>query len=319
VTAPDAAGPDPAGSDRTGPGSTGPGAAGPDPAARDLAGTGSAGDDPPVRLTFIGNATLLIRYGGLTLLTDPNFLHRGQHAYLGYGLTTRRLTEPAIDVGDLPADLTAVVLSHLHGDHWDRFARRSLDRALPVLTTPHAARRLRGLHGFRRATGLHDWQGRTLVRGAQQVRVTALPARHAGGPLQILLPPVMGSMLEFGPVGGAARVRLYVSGDTMPFDGLREIAARYPELDAGVLHLGGTTLPGGIVVTLDGARGAALADLLRPRRILPVHSEDYTRFRSPLGDFLDATERRGLDDRVVRWEIGQEAAIAPGTAAVTLR
>ncbi|MFC7644726.1 hypothetical protein ACFQX6_31590 [Streptosporangium lutulentum] len=37
---------------------------------------------------FIGNATMLIRYHGFTLLTDPNFLHRGQRAYLGYGLSS---------------------------------------------------------------------------------------------------------------------------------------------------------------------------------------------------------------------------------------
>ncbi len=90
---------------------------------------------PPVgtvEVQFIGNATLLIRYGGLTLLTDPNFLHRGQRAHLGYGLVSRRLTEPAVDVADLPhADLDAVVLSHLHGDHFDRVARRHLDRGCP--------------------------------------------------------------------------------------------------------------------------------------------------------------------------------------------
>lgn len=74
-----------------------------------------------VRVRFIGNATLLIRYGSLTLLTDPNFLHRGQLAHLGYGLVSRRLAEPAMDVTGLPhADLDAVVLSHLHGDHFDR-------------------------------------------------------------------------------------------------------------------------------------------------------------------------------------------------------
>ena len=42
-------------------------------------------------MTFGGNATALLRIGGFTLLTDPNFLHRGQRAYLGYGLSTTRL------------------------------------------------------------------------------------------------------------------------------------------------------------------------------------------------------------------------------------
>lgn len=48
--------------------------------------------DTPVRVQFVGDATLLLRYGPLTLLTDPNFLHRGQHAHRGYGLLTKRLS-----------------------------------------------------------------------------------------------------------------------------------------------------------------------------------------------------------------------------------
>jgi ribonuclease BN (tRNA processing enzyme) len=85
-------------------------------------------------LFFVGNATTVIRYGGFTLLTDPNFLRRGQLAYLGWGLSTRRLRDPAISIDELP-DLDAIVLSHLHGDHWDRVASRRLDRDLPIVTT----------------------------------------------------------------------------------------------------------------------------------------------------------------------------------------
>ncbi|WP_419722196.1 hypothetical protein [Rhodococcus qingshengii] len=33
--------------------------------------------------TFIGKATFLHRYGEVSVLTDPNFLHRGERAYLG--------------------------------------------------------------------------------------------------------------------------------------------------------------------------------------------------------------------------------------------
>ena len=70
----------------------------------------------------IGTATVLLRCGPFVLLTDPNFLHRGQFAWLGRGLVSRRLTEPALQLSELP-DLDAVVLSHLHGDHWDPVAR----------------------------------------------------------------------------------------------------------------------------------------------------------------------------------------------------
>jgi len=97
---------------------------------------------------------LIVRLGSFTVLTDPNFLHRGQRAYLGRGLWSRRLTEPAMQPADLPT-LNAVVLSHLHGDHFDRIARRQLDRTVPLVTTEHAASRLRR-YGFT-SHGLPPW------------------------------------------------------------------------------------------------------------------------------------------------------------------
>ncbi|QXJ20464.1 MBL fold metallo-hydrolase [Actinomadura graeca] len=248
-------------------------------------------------LTFIGNATTLLRCGPFTLLTDPNFLHRGQRAYLGHGLSTRRLTEPALRIEDLPR-LDAVVLSHLHGDHWDRVANARLDRGLPIITTPKAARRLQGRHRFRHAVGLRTWESQTLVKDGTLLRVTSLPGRHAPGPAQALLPPVMGSLLEFGPVTGGTWFRLYITGDTLMFDGIDEIARRHPGIDLAVLHLGGTRLPGGLLVTMDAVQGADMVELLRPSSAVPVHYDDYTVFTSTLDDFREEVERRGLAGHV---------------------
>src|SRR5918998_2933939 len=130
-----------------------------------------------ITVTFIGNATTLISSGDITVLTDPNFLHRGQHAYLGYGLVSKRLHDPALDIDELPP-LDGVVLSHMHGDHWDRVAQAGLDHEVPILTTPHAAKRL-GHRGFGNALGLTTWNTHVLVSGESRLTITALPARHA--------------------------------------------------------------------------------------------------------------------------------------------
>jgi L-ascorbate metabolism protein UlaG (beta-lactamase superfamily) len=191
-------------------------------------------------VTFIGNATTIIRYGGFTLLTDPNFLRRGQRAHLGYGLSTRRLRNPAMPIKELP-ELDGVVLSHLHDDHWDWVAERYLDHTLPVITTRAAARTLHK-RGFGSATGLRTWQPQTLTKGDRTVRITAMPGRHAPGPLRHLLPPVMGSMLEFSAVGAEPDLRLYISGDTLMYGGIAEIRRRFPHIDLGLVHLGGTRL-----------------------------------------------------------------------------
>lgn len=144
-------------------------------------------------LTFVGTATTVLKLGGLTLLTDPNFLHRGQRVYLGYGLFSKRRTEPAMQPSELPG-LDAVLLSHLHGDHFDRVAKRALSRGLPIVTTPHAARRL-GRWGFQEAVPLETWESRELERGSQRVRITSVPATHGPGVVGRLLPPVMGSVI----------------------------------------------------------------------------------------------------------------------------
>src|SRR5260370_40851912 len=67
---------------------------------------------------FIGNATTVIRFGGITILTDPAFLHKGDHVDLGHGMWARREAEPACQVGDLPP-IDLVILSHYHGDHFE--------------------------------------------------------------------------------------------------------------------------------------------------------------------------------------------------------
>jgi L-ascorbate metabolism protein UlaG (beta-lactamase superfamily) len=280
----------------------------------DPAPTSAAPPSPAGSLLFIGNATTVIRYGDLTLLTDPNFLHRGQRAYLGNGLTSKRLLEPALRVDELPA-LDAILLSHLHGDHWDRVAQRGLDHDLPIITTTHASKRLQR-RGFPRATGLRTWGRQTLVQGNTRVTVTAMPGRHGPAGVARLLPPVMGSMLEFGPLDGAVALRLYISGDTLVIDDLQQIPVRYPDIDTGIFHLGGTTLPGGVMVTMDGKQGADLMQLLAPRAVVPVHVDDYSVMRSPLSDFRAEVDRRGIGDRVRYVERGQTIAL-PGAGSGT--
>jgi L-ascorbate metabolism protein UlaG (beta-lactamase superfamily) len=244
---------------------------------------------------FVGTATVLIRYAGFTILTDPNFLHQGDHVHLGYGLISRRQTNPAVEIEDLPP-LDFVLLSHMHGDHFDRVAERELNRATPIVSTRHAVAYLKR-KGFARAHALRTWETLSITKGEAHLSLTAMPGTHAPGPLAAALPPVMGSMLEFRTAEEETRLRLYISGDTLVHDRLREIPHRYPEIDLALLHLGGTKVLG-ILVTMDAGQGVEAIRIIEPRTAIPIHFNDYTVFKSPLEDFKRAVAEAGLEDLV---------------------
>ncbi len=245
-------------------------------------------------MIFGGNATMLLRIGGFTLLTDPNFVRRGQRVYLGKGLWAKRLTDPALEPPQLPA-LDAIVLSHLHGDHWDRIATARLDKATPVVTTREAARALTR-KGFGETADLGPWQEHTLQRGGESLRITAVPGVHGPGPVAKVLPPVMGSVLELIR-DGEVRWRGYISGDTLRRPWLAEVLERCGPLDVLIPHLGGTKALG-VTVTMDGRQGADLVEMLKPPVTVPIHYDDYDRFASPLGDFVTEVRKRRLPGEV---------------------
>lgn len=246
---------------------------------------------------FIGTATTIIHLGSFTVLTDPNFLHAGEHVHLGYGLHAVRQTNPAIEVDQLPP-LDLCVLSHMHGDHWDRVADASLPKDLPIVTTKHAAAALTK-KGFTQPVALNTWEQHTLRKGDEWLRMTAMPGTHGPSVVGALLPPVMGSMIEWGavperavsgPAQSAAGFRLYISGDTLVFKGLHEIPRRYPNIDLGLFHLGGTSVMG-IVVTMDARQGVQALRIVRPKQAIPIHFNDYNLFKSPLEEFMALVQK----------------------------
>lgn len=202
---------------------------------------------------FIGTATTVIEWCGLRILTDPNFLHAGDHVHLGPGVSAQRRTDPAVELAELPP-VDLVLLSHYHEDHFDREVERRLSRDFPIVTTPHARRCLtdgkyrsarREGGSFKEVHELDFWEslmvhvdgGDAAARGhkgsigAEEerttkkpvVKVTGMPGKHIPpGPLSVAndllsaVPPTNGWMLELG----------YQQGDTDEEDATVETAYR---------------------------------------------------------------------------------------------
>lgn len=261
----------------------------------DLPARGTGGAPAGGTITFIGNATVLVRHGPITFLTDPTFVHMHEKVSIGYGMHTERLTNPAMDVADLPP-LDFILLSHFHGDHFDQVAEEQLDATLPVVSNPQSAMLLNERR-WGNTYRLHRWESLDIRKEQALVRVTAMPGRHGPPVVDFALPDVMGSLVEFEDPAGGRPFRLYISGDTLVFDDLREIPERFPDIDLALLHLGGTKVLG-IMVTMDAEQGMEAMGIVGAGMTIPIHFDDYDVFTSPLSDFSEAADAAGLSDRV---------------------
>lgn len=229
--------------------------------------------DPAVYITHIGGPTALIEVGGWRLLTDPTFDPPGLRYSLGWGARSRKVVGPAIRAADLPP-IDAVLLSHdHHADNLDAAGRALLPAAGVVITTTSGAARLGG-----HARGLEPWAATRLTMPTRTpIEITATPCRH-GPPLSH---PITGDVVGFVlRWGGQDHGATWISGDTVFYEGLRQVA-RDVRVDTALLHLGGVRFPvtGPLRYTLTAHEAAEVCRLLRPRTAIPIHYEGWTHFR----------------------------------------
>jgi L-ascorbate metabolism protein UlaG (beta-lactamase superfamily) len=226
-----------------------------------------------VRITHVGGPTVLIEVAGRRLLTDPTFDPPGRTYRFGWGTSSRKLAGPAVAPADVGA-IDAVLLSHdHHRDNLDDAGRALLPAAGAVVTTEPGAQRLGG-----NARGLAPWATTTLeAPGRPAIEITATPCRH-GPPLSH---PIVGHVIGFAlRWEGQEHGALWISGDTVLYDGVREVAARV-DVDTVLLHLGGVRFPvtGPLHYTLTARDAVALCRLVGPRAIVPIHYEGWKHFR----------------------------------------
>jgi len=246
-----------------------------------------------IQLTHIGTATLLMEIGSLRILTDPVFDPAGGRYAFGYGTSSVKLTEPAISPESL-GRIDAVLLSHdHHEDNLDRAGRALLPHAGTFITTIAGARRLK-----EGTVGLRTWQSTTLKSEDFEIKVTAVPCRHGIWGSHLIVGETTGFVLEWqGQKHGA----LYISGDTVWFNKLREIGERF-KIGTAIVHIGGVQFPimGPIRFTLNAREALRVTQALNPRVMIPIHYEGWKHFKESGNDakkVFDESEFKGK----IRW------------------
>jgi L-ascorbate metabolism protein UlaG (beta-lactamase superfamily) len=254
-----------------------------------------------ISITLIGGPTALIEIDGFRLLTDPTFDAPG--AYQLPHVKLEKLTGPALAAKDI-GEVDAVLLSHdQHSDNLDHSGKEFLAHAKRVLTTQAGAKRL-----GRNAEGFAPWEVTELTgKNGHSLTVTATPARH--GPAGI--EPLSGDVIGFVALSSRPGSRpLYISGDTVWFDGVAEVAKRFK---AGVVlpFAGAAQTRGPFHLTMDTNDTIETARVFPDAMIVPVHTDGWAHFRQSAGDLRASFDTLGFGARLKILEPGVPTVIEP--------
>jgi len=249
----------------------------------------------PLRISWLGHATVLIEVDGVRVLTDPVLRDRiGPLVRIGPKLRPRAVG--AVD---------CVVLSHLHADHADLKTLRSLVRSGPMFV-PHGAGR------WLRSTGLDDvtelLPGQEAAVGG--VKIAATPATHEGRRR-----PLGGPRAD--PVGFviSGHASTYFAGDTDLFEEMSDLNGRIDVALLPVWGWGPTLGPG----HLDPRRAARAAALIAPTIAIPIHWGTFALGRParrpvdierPAREFAALTNREARDVEVRILAPGGQTTVA---------
>lgn len=239
--------------------------------------------------TWIGHATVLLRVGGMTILTDPVFSTR---IGLGFGLFTggpRRAFAPALSIAMLPP-IDLILLSHAHYDHLDRPSLVRLAKKTPVVTAFNTRDLVDDL-GFRNVTELR-WGESTRVGDAL---ITAREVQHWGA--RTFIDQHRGYNAYLIEANGD---RVLYGGDSAYQTHFRDIAG----VDLAILGIG--AYDPYVAAHATPEQALEMADHARAEHILPMHHSTFRlsheRPGEPIERLLNAAKSDSV--RIVAHEMG---------------
>ncbi|WP_442603162.1 MBL fold metallo-hydrolase [Paenibacillus sp. KN14-4R] len=204
-----------------------------------------------MQIRLIRNATLWVQYAGVQFLIDPMFSDKGANPPIPNSSNTRRnpLVELPIPIDEL-IQPDAVIVTHLHRDHWDEAAAAAIGKQVPIFCQPDEDERIRS-HGFSSVTPVSsrvDYKGVTLIRTSGQ---------HGTGVIRKLMGRVSGFIFK-----ADGHPTLYLAGDTIWCEDVKQVLDAHRP-DVTVVNSGGAHFAVGDPITMDAD------DVVRTSRYAP--------------------------------------------------
>jgi len=163
---------------------------------------------------------------------------------------------------------------HQHKDNFDIQGKAFSKNVSTIVSTVPASKAIPGI------IGLKEWETTSInTQKINNLKITATPAQHHPWWLpEFFSGKVIGFVIEFD---GQENGVIYISGDTVYFKGIDEVAQRF-KVDIGIFHVGSAQfryLSGFGQYTMDSKDLLKAVDIIQPNTIVPIHYKGWTHFK----------------------------------------
>jgi L-ascorbate metabolism protein UlaG (beta-lactamase superfamily) len=253
--------------------------------------------DKRLTAAWLGHATVLINFFGVTILTDPVLFPRIGVRLPGVTLGLKRLTAAALTVRDLPK-IDVVLLSHAHFDHLDMHTLHRLDRSTTIITAPRTSDLLQWKR-FRDVSELRWNEIKSVAAVAGRIDIRAFRVKHWGArKRRDTYRGYNGYLLERNSH------RIIFSGDTALTDSFAQLRAS-GSIDLAIMPIGAYNP--WIHSHCTPEQAVQMANEAGAHFIMPVHHQTFRLsaedFREPIERFKVALQKS--PERIALREIGE--------------
>jgi L-ascorbate metabolism protein UlaG (beta-lactamase superfamily) len=254
---------------------------------------------PNDRLTaaWLGHATVLLNFDGVTVLTDPALFRRIGIRLPFLTIGPKRLTNAALSPRELPP-IDLILLSHAHFDHLDTRTLHRFGRRTQVITASRTSDLLSWTK-LRRITELAWGEGVVISTAAGELTVRAFRVKHWGARLR---------RDDYRGYNGYVLERL---GRRVIFGGDTALTNDFAALhdgrayDLAILSIG--AYEPWIRSHSTPEEAVAMADMAGARFVMPVHHQtfklSFEPFAEPIERFSAALAKQ--PERIALREIGE--------------
>ena len=248
-----------------------------------------------MKIRLIRNATLWIQYGGKEILLDPMLGPSGSQK--PFPNSPRQDMRNPLEELPIPVETLlnpdAVIVTHLHRDHFDRAAQELLPREVPVFAKNMKDAQKISSCGFVHVQSL-DESG-----NGSDIRLIPVEAWHSHGEMRTMSGPACGIIMMHPD-----EKTLYITGDTVWGEHVKKTLDTYqPEV---VVMNCGENLVYGYSPLIMGA-----SDVLNVHRTLPeacliaCHMESLNHWILSKKALREFSETYGFADRLIIPENGE--------------